>query len=485
MIPAAPVETSTSHGSPEARAVMIGFAWTALDVVALVVAVLAVPATAVLAITDTVLTQVTRTRVNALLEVKPTSAPLQSLRRLIQHRDQALHPVLALELICDVVIAGLVTLVAYRVGGVGLVAAAFVVGFPMLFLVAVSLPRAWALHNLDRAAGVAGRIGALVGRLLPVRLLSRLALRIGRRLFPPPQRGVEDPAGQSFMVVAGSPVETDRIDFEDQHLLASVIEFASTVVREVMVPRPDMVCLPLALPLNDALMVVQSEGYSRYPVTGESIDDVVGVLYAKDIANAALRAATGTGVGGRPIPPGARRTETVADLVRPARFVPELKPVATLLREMQVEKLHLAVVVDEYGGTAGLVTMEDIIEELVGEIEDEFDEDRPAIERLADGSIRLVARLSLEEVNEELDLQLPEGDWDTIGGLVFDHFGKIPLVGDAAIFGDHVLEVSAMRGRRIDQLVLRHHPDAPAAPGTDGAAIEQDEQAVAVTQVQA
>ncbi|MFN0026655.1 MAG: hemolysin family protein [Acidimicrobiales bacterium] len=443
------------------------WAWSAFDVVALVVALLAVPATAVLAITDTVLTQVTRTRVNALLEVKPTSAPLRSLRLLVQRRDQALHPVLALELVFDVVIAGLVSLVAYRVGGGWLVAAAFVVGFPALFLVAVALPRAWALHNLDRAAGVAGRVGQLVSRVLPVRLLSRLALRISGRLFPLPQRGVEDPAGQSFMVVAGSPVETDRIDFEDQHLLASVIGFASTVVREVMVPRPDMVCLPVSLPLDDALMVVQSEGYSRYPVTGESIDDVVGVLYAKDIANAALRAATGTGVGGRPIPAGARRTQTVADLVRPARFVPEMKPVATLLREMQVEKLHLAVVVDEYGGTAGLVTMEDIIEELVGEIEDEFDEARPAIEHQADGSIRLAARLSLEEVNEELGLELPEGDWDTIGGLVFDHFGKIPLVGDAAQFGDHVLEVASMRGRRIDQLVLRQVPGEADSVGTD------------------
>ena len=424
---------------------------SALDVVALVVVALALPASAALAITDTVLTQVTRARVEALADEQPQRPALASLRRMLAQRDEALHPVLLLELVFDVVAAGLTAVVVYRLGGGWAVLAAFIVGFPLMFLVAVSLPRAWALHNLDRAIAVAAPAGAGVARLWPVRVLAELGLAIGRRWFPPAERRTIDDLGdQSFVVMAGSPSEADRIDFEDQQLLASVIEFGSTVVREIMVPRPDMVCLSVELALGDAVAMVQAEGYSRFPVTGESIDDVIGVLYAKDVANAALSGSVG---------------RTLAELVRPARFVPELKTVASLLREMQLEKLHLAVVVDEYGGTAGLVTMEDIIEELVGDIEDEFDEAGPAIEEQPDGSRRLQARLLLEEVNDELGLHLPEGDWDTVGGLVFDYFGTIPSVGDVARFGDHELEVSSMRGRRIDALVLRAVP-VPADPAS-------------------
>ncbi len=415
---------------------------------------MALPASAALAITDTVLTQVTRARVEALADEQPQRPALASLRRMLAQRDEALHPVLLLELVFDVVAAGLTAVVVYRLGGGWAVLAAFIVGFPLMFLVAVSLPRAWALHNLDRAIAVAAPAGAGVARLWPVRVLAELGLAIGRRWFPPAERRTIDDLGdQSFVVMAGSPSEADRIDFEDQQLLASVIEFGSTVVREIMVPRPDMVCLSVELALGDAVAMVQAEGYSRFPVTGESIDDVIGVLYAKDVANAALSGSVG---------------RTLAELVRPARFVPELKTVASLLREMQLEKLHLAVVVDEYGGTAGLVTMEDIIEELVGDIEDEFDEAGPAIEEQPDGSWRLQARLLLEEVNDELGLHLPEGDWDTVGGLVFDYFGTIPSAGDVARFGDHELEVSSMRGRRIDALVLRAVP-VPASPASSAA----------------
>jgi CBS domain containing-hemolysin-like protein len=415
------------------------------DIAALVVAVLALPVSAVLAITDTVLTQVTRARVDALADEHPDAKAIRSLRRLLSHRDQSLHPVLLVELICDVIAAGLVALVAYRSGGGWAALAAFVVGVPVMFLAAVSLPRAWALHNLDRAIIVAGPVGLATWRLWPVRMLAEIGLAAARRWFPLAERRttIDDLGDESFVAIAGSPLESDHIDFEDQQLLASVIEFGRTVVREIMVPRPDMIALPGEMTLREAVPVVQAEGYSRFPVTGESIDDVIGVVYAKDVANAAL---------------GGAHHLTVAAIARPAWFVPELKTVASLLREMQAAKLHVAVAVDEYGGTAGLVTMEDIIEELVGDIEDEFDEARPQLERLADGTIRLEARTPLDDVNDELDLDLPDGDWETVGGLVFDHFGTIPSVGDVARIGNHELEVVAMRGRRIDALLLRPGP---------------------------
>ncbi|MGD9752406.1 MAG: hemolysin family protein [Acidimicrobiia bacterium] len=428
---------------------------TNADLLALTVALIAVPLSALLAITDTVLTQVTRARVDALVEEHPDRRALRSLRTLLEKRDQALHPVLLVELVCDVVAAGLVAAVAYRVGGMVAMLVAFAVGMPLMYLAAASLPRAWALHNLDRAIAVAGPLGRLVAGLWPIRLLAELSLRLARRWFPPAPKGTLDELGDdSFVAVAGSPLEADRIDFDDHDLLASVIEFGRTVVREVMVPRPDMATLPGSLTLAEAVPLVQAEGYSRFPVTGESIDDVIGILYAKDVANAALGGATHL---------------TVAALARPAWFVPELKTVSSLLREMQVAKLHVAVAVDEYGGTAGLISLEDIIEELVGDIEDEFDDARPGIERLADGSVRIEARMPLDEVNDQLDLDLPDGDWDTVGGLVFDHFGTIPTVGQVARFGEHTLEVAAMSGRRIARLVLRHAPLTDRGEVTGGA----------------
>jgi CBS domain containing-hemolysin-like protein len=424
---------------------------TTADIAALMVVVLAQPASALLAITDTVLTQVTRARVEALAEEEPANRSVRTLGRLLERRDEALHPVLLLELGCDVVAAASFGVVLYRAGG----GVAFVVGLllfvPAMFLLAVSLPRAWALHNLNRAIGIAGPIGMAVRRLLPVRLVALATLAGARRLFPArTDRSLAELGDQSFVAVAGSPTESDRIDLEGQELLASVIDFGATVVREIMVPRPDMVALAATLDLAEAVAVVEAEGYSRYPVIGSSIDDVVGVVYAKDIARAAM---------------SGRQVGRLAELARPARFVPELKPVATLLRELQQEKQHLAVVVDEYGGTAGLVTLEDILEELVGDIEDEFDDGRPAVEHLADGSVRVEARLPLDEVNDDLGLALPEGDWDTVGGLLIDHFGRIPEVGDVARFGEHELLVTAMRGRRIVTVLVRAASGAETARG--------------------
>jgi len=428
---------------------------TLTEIEALVIVALAVPASAILAITDTVLTQVTRARVDAMAEEQPANNAVRTVRVLLDRRDEALHPVLLLELACDVAAAALFGLVVQRLAGEGrpwVVAVALLLFVPAMFLVAVSLPRAWALHNLNRAIRIAGPVGMAVRRVWPVRWFAHLSLALARRLFPlghrQPLAGLGD---QSFAAVAASPSESDRIDLEEQQLLASVIDFGATVVREIMVPRPDMVAIDGSIGLDEAVATVRAEGYSRFPVTGASIDDIVGVVYAKDVAEAAL---------------SGRRVERLVELVRPARFVPELKPVADLLREMQQEKLHLAVVVDEYGGTAGLVTMEDIIEELVGDIEDEFDDGRPAVEHLADGSVRVEARLPLDEVNDELGLDLPEGDWDTLGGLVIDHFGAIPAVGDVARFGRHTLEVASMRGRRIVTLVLRHAPPDDPTTGT-------------------
>jgi CBS domain containing-hemolysin-like protein len=187
----------------------------------------------------------------------------------------------------------------------------------------------------------------------------------------------------------------------------------------------------------DAMEVVILNGYSRIPVCEAGIDDISGIVLAKDLMRAER---------------DGREEHPVAELARLARFVPETKRVSALLREMQQERFHMAIVVDEYGGTAGLVTLEDIIEELLGEIVDEFDVEDPMVEPLPDGGVRVNARLPIDEVNELLHAQLPEGDFDTVGGLLLSELGRVPANGERVVVGGWELTAQRVQGRRIGRV---------------------------------
>jgi CBS domain containing-hemolysin-like protein len=246
------------------------------------------------------------------------------------------------------------------------------------------------------------------------------------------------------------------IEEDERALIESIIEFGDTVVREVMVPRPDMVTVAGDFRVADVMEVMLLNGYSRLPVCGDGIDDVVGLAYAKDLMRAER-----DGKEGRP----------VAELARPARYVPETKRVPDMLREMQGEKFHMAIVVDEYGGTAGLVTLEDIIEELVGEIVDEFDVEDPIVEPLPGGGVRVDARTALDEVNDLLHADLPEGDWDTIGGLLYGRLGHVPVEGESVQVDGWQLTAQRIQGRRIGRVRIVPASAPTSAPrSTEGAA---------------
>ncbi|MBO0748305.1 MAG: HlyC/CorC family transporter, partial [Acidimicrobiaceae bacterium] len=214
-----------------------------------------------------------------------------------------------------------------------------------------------------------------------------------------------------------------------------------TVVRDVMVPRPDMVAVESRASIADVVDIAIAAGYSRIPVFGQGIDDIVGVVLIKD-----LMAAVREG----------RQDEPVSGILREAVFAPESKKVAELMREMQGTKQHLALVVDEFGGTAGLVTLEDLIEELVGEISDEYDTAQDGAQRLPDGTLVVPARMPLDEVNELLGdaelAELPEGDWDTVGGLVYGQLGHIPAEGEEVNAHGHRLVAERVQGRRIGRV---------------------------------
>jgi putative hemolysin len=310
------------------------------------------------------------------------------------------------------------------------------------------------LQNPERSALLLAPIVSAVVRFPPIRLISRGLIGLANMLLGPRGRrvGVSE---SELLAMADVAHEEDVIEGHERELIHSIIEFGDTVVREVMVPRPDMRTLDTDLSVSDALGVAIDAGLSRLPVHAGNVDDIVGVAHAKDLIRAERESH-----GDAP----------VRDFARPAHFVPETKRVAELMREMQSEKFHMAIVVDEYGGTAGLVTLEDLIEELVGEIVDEYDVEEPLIEWLPNGDSRVNARMGVDELNDLLHARLPEGDdWDSVGGLVLNVLGHVPVDGESIETSGWRLVAERVQGRRIGRVRLTRL-DGPAdhGDGDDG-----------------
>jgi Mg2+/Co2+ transporter CorC len=263
-----------------------------------------------------------------------------------------------------------------------------------------------------------------------------------------------------------TPLSLPKVDepeeFE-QELLDSVEEFGETIVREIMVPRIDTASVSAESNLATAMSTFLARGYSRLPVVGKDVDDVRGVLYIKDVARILHES------------PESMEMTSVESVARPAIFIPESKPVDDLLREMQTSSRHIAIIIDEYGGVAGLATMEDVIEEIVGEISDEYDRDIPDVETLEDGSLRVNARCSLFELGELFDLELEDEDVDSVGGLLTKELGKLPKRGDRVTISGLSFTADRIEGRRkrlVTVLVTKQQDLADMQSAFD--AIEQE-----------
>jgi putative hemolysin len=391
--------------------------------------------TMLLAGAETALGRMPRTRAQVLDAEGRRGA--RKLLELAGRPDQFVNPLLFALLVTQLAQATLVGIVAERLGGLAGLAIGMAIDIVVVFVVTASA-RTWAVLHPDRAAlAAAGPVSALI-RFPLLRLTTRALIGLTNVLLP--GRGLKQGpyvSEEELLAVAELGVEEGVIEEHERALIESIIEFGDTVVREVMVPRPDMVTVGQDFRVADVMEVVLLNGYSRLPVIGDSIDDVVGITYAKDLMRAERD-------GEEDLP--------VAQLVRAARYVPETKRVPDMLREMQRDKFHMAIVVDEYGGTAGLVTLEDIIEELVGEIVDEFDVEDPLVEPLAGGGVRVDARTALDEVNELLHAELPEGDWDTIGGLLYHQLGHVPVEGESVVVDGWLLTAQRIQGRRIGRV---------------------------------
>ena len=360
-----------------------------------------------------------------------------------------LNLLLLLRLLCELSATTLVAVFTIREWGVTWLAGGVTAGsMTVVSFVAVGVaPRTIGRQHAYTVGRFAAPFVLWLGRVLGP--LARLLILVGNAVTP--GRGFRDgPFSTTVELRELVDLAEQRgvVEHGEREMIHSVFSLGDTIVREVMVPRTEMVWIEADKTVRQALVLFIRSGFSRIPVIGENVDDVLGILYLKD----AVRA-------GPDVP--------VDALMRAATFVPESKPVDDLLREMQAARTHIAIVVDEYGGTAGLVTIEDILEEIVGEITDEYDIERPPIEELGDGSVRISARLSVEDLEELFGVELPDDEVETVAGLLAQALGRVPIPGAEARIDGLLLVAEGTTGRRnrIDTVLVRRLDAAGMSTG--------------------
>ncbi|MDT0302110.1 hemolysin family protein [Streptomonospora wellingtoniae] len=404
------------------------------------------------------------------MEAEPADDDTPAARRLRQvlaEPTEHLNTVLLLRVACEALAA-----VALAVGFVGwlglgwLAAACAVVVMTAVDYVFVGVtPR---ILGRQFAASLAAVSVTVLAPLAPVmRPVSRMLVRVGRSLTP---RSLGDRSGpftseSELRRLVDLAERGHVIDAEERQMIHSVFKLDDTSVREVMVPRTDIVFIERDSSLDDGLSLALRSGFSRIPVTGEDEDDVVGIVYLKDVV-ARMRQEWARGAAAV-VGAELAGAETVGDAMRSASYVPDSKPIDELLRDMQQRRIHVAVVIDEYGGTAGLVTIEDIVEEIVGEITDEYDDEVPPIERLDEGRARVTARLPLGELAELFGTELDAPDVETVGGLLAYALGRVPITGSQAVYAGLRLTAEDTVGRRNQTATVLVEALEPAEAGEE------------------
>ncbi|HYH28195.1 MAG TPA: hemolysin family protein [Actinomycetota bacterium] len=332
--------------------------------------------------------------------------------------------------------------------GITLLSIAFTLVY---FVIVEAMSKTFGILHSDRVALALAPVVYFLSRVLAYP--TRFLIAVSNVLLP--GKGLKEGpfvSEEEIRSMAEVGHEEGVIEEDEKEYIHAIFEFGDTVVREVMVPRPDVVSVEVGASLDEVLDMVIRHGYSRIPVYKESPDEIVGIVYAKD----ALRHVRNR-----------RQDRSLADIVRKPNFVPESKRVSELLKDMQREKFHLAMVVDEYGSVAGLVTLEDLLEEIVGEIADEYDREEPNVEPAGENRFRVNARLPVDELNELLDVQLPNGEWDTVGGLMMGILGRLPAQGERVEVEDLRLTAERVQGRRIAKVLIERANGEPGVPSRE------------------
>ncbi len=417
--------------------------FSTLDGWYIAISILLVMASGVLALAETALTRMSRVKAIALQEEGRKGA--RKLVKLVSHPESFLNSLLLLLMLCHFVAATLLGLVFDGVMGSWGIVAAVAVDILIIFVFAEAAPKTWAVMSPEKSALLVAPLISSITNFPPVKWMSRMLIGLANIVIR--GKGLrEGPyvTESEILALADAAADEDVIEREERQLIHSIIDFGDTVVREVMVPRPDMFTIKGSSTIDSAIDVIVESGFSRVPVVGDGIDDVLGIVYAKDLMRAHR---------------AGRHAELVHEIVRPARFLPDSKAVAHLMREMQRDKYHMALLVDEYGGTAGLVTLEDLIEELIGDIVDEFDVEEAEFEKLPGGDVRVSGGFSIDELNDVLDSDLPSEDWDTVGGLILGLSGRVPGQGEVLETLGYRFAVERVVGRRISTVRVSRLPE--------------------------
>jgi putative hemolysin len=356
----------------------------------------------VLALSEMAFSRMNRIRALALEEEGKRGAA--KLARMLERPEQTINSLLLLVLIAQLTSASLIGVILERqVGAIGL-GLGLVLQVVFFFVIGEAAPKTWAIQHTDRAALLVSGFLFAITNVPPLRALSRGLIQLANLILP--GHGLKEGpfvTEDDLRTMADVAADEEVIEREERRLIHSIFEFGDTVVREVMVPRPDMVAIEADATIEAAIEAAIEAGYSRIPAYEETTDDIVGLVYLKDLVQRAR-------AGG----------------------------------------------IDEHGGTAGIVTLEDLLEEIVGEIVDEYDVEEPGVEPLPDGSLRVPGRTAIDEVSEVLGVELPDTEWDTVGGLVFNLLGHVPDEGETVRFQDLEFRTERVQGRRIVSVRISH-----------------------------
>jgi len=358
----------------------------------------------------------------------------RALQQLVGEPEKWVNPLLLTVNICHTIQATLTGVIAAKTFGPLGVVGGVLIDVVIFFVLAEAVPKTYALQYPERAALSTARGTKLLVSFPPLRMVSGWLIRLTNVIVK--GKGLKQGpfvSEQELLGIVEAAFHDDIIEEEERDLIESIIEFGDTVAREVMVPLPDMITVHRSFTVTATIDIAIEHGVSRLPILADD-DDVMGIAFIKDLMKQE-RAGMGAAV--------------VTDHMRAAVVIPENKPVNRLMREMQAKKFHLAVVADEYGSIAGLITLEDCLEELVGEIVDEYDTHHEAIVHLEDGQYLIDGSTSVSDVNDKIASNIPDEEWDSIGGFVFGTLEHVPALGEFIDFDGWRLTVVALQGRRI------------------------------------
>jgi putative hemolysin len=405
---------------------------------------------ALFALSETAITSVSRIKIKHMVEQKVRGS--RSLQKLREYPSRLLGTVLIGNNVVNIGASALATsMIIDYLTKIGLGSISYSVGIAtgiMTFVILIFgeiVPKTIAIRNADRMALITAPYIDLLSVILQpiIQFLSWVSSPfVGLFGAKMPRQGPFLTREEIRLLLAISEKDVG-IEEEEREMISSIFEFGSTVAREVITPRPDMVCIDAGEKIEKAINLMIDSGHSRIPVYDGNLDNIIGVIYAKELLKVASN-----GIG----------AHNLRDFIRPVLVIPESKKVHELLHEMQAMRTHIAIIVDEYGTTRGLISIEDLMEEIVGEIHDEFEKEEKNFEQLDMNTWIVDARQGIFDVNKELGIKIPEGEYDTLSGFVFSLLGKLPIVGDEVKYDDIAISVERIHKRRITRVKIVKTP---------------------------